>query len=164
MNKKQLFHLYREESLAGTKLSARNPLAGKLYAEGNRLTPSHASKQGRRYRYYVTHAAEAGPATANRKDVPAGTWRRSRVSGASKRCRLCRQLVVEFGVWRQLRKSPRFALPGDRHASLDTRNPPGLRASSQWWIGRRLRRERMVEGGGFEPPYAEAGRFTVCWN
>lgn len=22
---------------------------------------------------------------------------------------------------------------------------------------------KMVEGGGFEPPYAEAGRFTVCW-
>ncbi|MEX0644791.1 MAG: recombinase family protein [Parvularculaceae bacterium] len=50
---------------AGTKSAARNPFVGKLYAEGNRLTPSHASKQGRRYRYYVTHAADAGPATAN---------------------------------------------------------------------------------------------------
>src|SRR5690606_13200285 len=25
-----------------------------------------------------------------------------------------------------------------------------------------LRERRMVEGGGFEPPYARAGRFTVC--
>ena len=25
-----------------------------------------------------------------------------------------------------------------------------------------LRERRMVEGGGFEPPYALAGRFTVC--
>lgn len=33
-----------------------SPLAGKLFDEtGDRLTPSHANKQGRRYRYYVSH-------------------------------------------------------------------------------------------------------------
>ena len=34
-----------------------SPLLGKLFDEaGNRLTPSHAVKQGRRYRYYVSRA------------------------------------------------------------------------------------------------------------
>lgn len=33
-----------------------SPLAGKLFDEtGDRLTPSHANKQGRRYRYYVSN-------------------------------------------------------------------------------------------------------------
>ncbi len=37
----------------------------------------------------------------------------------------------------------------------------GFMAKHDW----RSRSTRiMVEGGGFEPPYAEAGRFTVCWN
>jgi len=36
--------------------ASRSPLAGKLYDErGRRLTPSHAVKAGRRYRYYVTN-------------------------------------------------------------------------------------------------------------
>jgi hypothetical protein len=50
---------------AGTKTSLRNPLAGKLFAEGQRLTLSYASKRGQRYRYYVTHVGEAG-ASASR--------------------------------------------------------------------------------------------------
>ena len=38
-----------------------SPLAGKLFDEtGDRLTPSHASKGGRRYRYYVSNRLVAG--------------------------------------------------------------------------------------------------------
>jgi DNA invertase Pin-like site-specific DNA recombinase len=47
------------------RLSAKEPslLAGKLYGpEGQSLTPSHASKKGRRYRYYV----ETDTETANK--------------------------------------------------------------------------------------------------
>lgn len=39
-----------------TAASAPSPLAGKIVDEtGDRLTPSHANKKGRRYRYYVSH-------------------------------------------------------------------------------------------------------------
>ena len=40
---------------------AVSPLAGKLFDEtGDRLTPSHASKKGRRYRYYVSNRMIVG--------------------------------------------------------------------------------------------------------
>ena len=40
-----------------TTASAPSPLAGKFVDEtGDRLTPTHASKRGRRYRYYVNQA------------------------------------------------------------------------------------------------------------
>jgi site-specific DNA recombinase len=38
-----------------------SPLVGKLFdAAGERLTPSHAVKKGRRYRYYVSRALITG--------------------------------------------------------------------------------------------------------
>ena len=41
---------------ATKRRTAPNPLAGKLFdASGYRLTPSHANKKGRRYRYYISH-------------------------------------------------------------------------------------------------------------
>ncbi len=50
-------------------------LAGMLYDEvGNRMVPSHASKAGRRYRYYVSK-----PATGNhRMRIPDGVCLRQR--------------------------------------------------------------------------------------
>ncbi len=33
-----------------------SPLAGKLFAEGHHLTPTHTLKKGRRYHYYISHA------------------------------------------------------------------------------------------------------------
>ncbi|MEX6634568.1 recombinase family protein [Hyphococcus lacteus] len=48
----------------GIKTRSSNPLSGKLFADGHRLTPSHASKGGKRYRYYVSHAFEKGTAAA----------------------------------------------------------------------------------------------------
>ena len=54
--------------------AVRSPLAGKLQDEtGDRLTPSHAVKSGRRYRYYVSARLLAG--TAERGEgwrLPAG--------------------------------------------------------------------------------------------
>ncbi|MEP2707681.1 MAG: recombinase family protein [Roseibium sp.] len=39
----------------GNRATAPSPLLGKLFDEaGNRLVPSHANKQGKRYRYYVS--------------------------------------------------------------------------------------------------------------
>ncbi|SMP37517.1 recombinase family protein, partial [Roseibium denhamense] len=43
------------ERSKGTRATAPSPLLGKLFDEtGNRLVPSHANKQGKRYRYYVS--------------------------------------------------------------------------------------------------------------
>lgn len=42
-----------------------SPLIGKLFDEaGHRLTPSHASKAGRRYRYYVSRPLVTGTVAA----------------------------------------------------------------------------------------------------
>ncbi|MFV0474002.1 MAG: recombinase family protein, partial [Pikeienuella sp.] len=57
-----------------TAASAPSPLAGRIVDEtGDRLTPSHASKKGRRYRYYVSHrlVAPKGEADASGWRLPA---------------------------------------------------------------------------------------------
>lgn len=57
---------------SGAATSMRHPLTGKLYADGERLTPTHATKGGRRYRYYITKHTEAGDAAnKSRWRVPA---------------------------------------------------------------------------------------------
>ncbi len=49
-----------------------SPLAGKLFDEtGNRLTPSHAVKKGRRYRYYVSRTLVTGTADQKSWRLPA---------------------------------------------------------------------------------------------
>jgi alkylhydroperoxidase family enzyme len=61
----------RVQRLGGTHAKQSSLLAGLLYdADGRRLTPSHATKGKRRYRYYVTPAES--------RDLPgpsAGPWR-----------------------------------------------------------------------------------------
>ncbi|MEM6537552.1 MAG: recombinase family protein [Pseudomonadota bacterium] len=42
----------------------RAPLAGKLFANGERLTPTAGQSRGRRYRYYMTEASERGRAAS----------------------------------------------------------------------------------------------------
>jgi DNA invertase Pin-like site-specific DNA recombinase len=50
-------------------------LAGKLFDEaGDRLTPSHANKKGRRYRYYVSSRMVTGKA-GDARSLSAGGWR-----------------------------------------------------------------------------------------
>ncbi|MBO6718919.1 MAG: recombinase family protein [Rhizobiaceae bacterium] len=61
----------------GTGASSPGPslLAGKLFDEaGDRLTPSHASKKGRRYRYYVSCRMVTGKSAESRSQSAAG-WR-----------------------------------------------------------------------------------------
>ena len=51
----------RKAGRAGAKVAS--PLAGRLVdAEGGRLTPSHAVKAGKRYRYYISQALVSGAA------------------------------------------------------------------------------------------------------
>ena len=64
---------------SASRAAAPSPLVGKLYDEtGIALTPSHAVKNGRRYRYYVsrhlvTGQADGSPATPNKGwRLPAG--------------------------------------------------------------------------------------------
>ena len=43
------------ERNSGTRMRQPSPLAGMLFdGDGNRITPTHATKQGTRYRYYVS--------------------------------------------------------------------------------------------------------------
>ncbi len=57
---------------SGATTSARPPLTGKLFADGERLTPTHSKKGGRRYRYYITRHTDAGEAAGkSRWRVPA---------------------------------------------------------------------------------------------
>jgi site-specific DNA recombinase len=52
-----------------------SPLKGKLFDEsGVPLTPSHATKSGRRYRYYVSHAAIVGSCRSANPGPP-NVWR-----------------------------------------------------------------------------------------
>jgi hypothetical protein len=56
-----------------------SPLAGKLFdTDGDRLTPSHAAKGGRRYRYYVSHRLVTGSVEHSGQGwrLPAGTIER----------------------------------------------------------------------------------------
>lgn len=63
----QLLAANREERKHGTTAEAPSLLAGILFdAEGAPLTPSHASKNGRRYRYYISRALVTGA----REDAP----------------------------------------------------------------------------------------------
>jgi DNA invertase Pin-like site-specific DNA recombinase len=64
---------HRDGTPERTRLAAptESPLMGKLFDEaGHRLTPTHAAKGGRRYRYYVSRALVTGTA----EQAP-GAWR-----------------------------------------------------------------------------------------
>ncbi len=62
----------RGRSGAGSKAS---PLAGKLFDEtGDRLTPTHANKKGRRYRYYISNRMITGGGDTDKSRTTTG-WR-----------------------------------------------------------------------------------------
>lgn len=62
----------RGQSGSGSKTS---PLAGRLFDEtGDRLTPSHANKKGRRYRYYVSNRMITGTSDTGKSKSKNG-WR-----------------------------------------------------------------------------------------
>jgi hypothetical protein len=50
----------------GTRTRPRSPLAGMLFdSDGNRMTPTHATKKGTRYRYYVSRPLPAIPPSSS---------------------------------------------------------------------------------------------------
>lgn len=62
----------RGRSGSGSKTS---PLAGRLYdEEGDRLTPTHANKKGRRYRYFVSNRMIVGDGSTDKSKTAIG-WR-----------------------------------------------------------------------------------------
>ncbi|MCI5073965.1 recombinase family protein [Oricola sp.] len=62
----------RGRSASGSKTS---PLAGRLFDEtGDRLTPTHANKKGRRYQYYVSNRMIVGDGNADKSKAASG-WR-----------------------------------------------------------------------------------------
>ena len=65
----------RHERLLGAGAEAPSLLAGLIVdAQGNRMTPTHAVKRGKRYRYYVSRSLITGTrsATSNGQRIPAG--------------------------------------------------------------------------------------------
>ncbi len=63
------------ERSSGPRASEPSPLMGKLFDEsGAPLSPSHAVKSGRRYRYYVSRNLIAGSAK-NTTNAPTNGWR-----------------------------------------------------------------------------------------
>ena len=65
----------RDDRVNGSNAKAPSLLAGLIYDDaGNRMTPSHANKNGRRYRYYVSNSLIAGnrhSASPGARRVPA---------------------------------------------------------------------------------------------
>lgn len=62
----QLIDANRVERKAATNVAHASLLAGILFdGQGRRMTPSHAVRSGKRYRYYITHSSEL------REDQPA---------------------------------------------------------------------------------------------
>jgi DNA invertase Pin-like site-specific DNA recombinase len=61
---------------ARTRVSNSSPLRGKLFDEaGGMLTPSHAVKTGRRYRYYVSRASASTSKSSNATRGRSPRWR-----------------------------------------------------------------------------------------
>ena len=59
-----------------TRATEPSPLRGKLFDEaGAPLTPSHATKSGRRYRYYISQAAITGSAGSTTSSPATKPWR-----------------------------------------------------------------------------------------
>ena len=66
---------HRQERALGTTAEAPSLLAGRIFdADGTRLTPTHAVKRGKRYRYYVSTALITGNRSAHPRGrrLPAG--------------------------------------------------------------------------------------------
>ena len=66
---------HRQERALGTTAEAPSLLAGRIFdADGTRLTPTHAVKRGKRYRYYVSTALITNNRSAHPKGrrLPAG--------------------------------------------------------------------------------------------
>jgi len=84
----------------GARLPGQAPLAGLLFCQpcGCAMTPAHASKRGRRYRYYVcTHAQKYGWQTCPSRSVPAH--------------------AIERFVWEQVREHGGTAVPAQEAAA-----------------------------------------------
>jgi site-specific DNA recombinase len=81
----KLLHAHAARSRGQTSKSMSSPLAGKLFDEiGERLTPSHAVKGKRRYRYYVSRSLITGKANQSGTGwrIPAAEIERSVAAAA----------------------------------------------------------------------------------
>ena len=66
---------HRRDRKLGRAAKAPSLLAGLVHdAEGNVMTPSHANKNGRRYRYYVSTKLNDGKATGKRDQRPSADY------------------------------------------------------------------------------------------
>ena len=75
----QILAANRVDRETGADAAEPSLLAGLLFDDaGERLTPTHANKKGRRYRYYVSHRLITGgkPSAPNGRRIPAGDLER----------------------------------------------------------------------------------------
>ena len=82
----ELLHAHAGRARGTSTKSMSSPLAGKLFDEAGRpLTPSHAVKGARRYRYYVSRSLITGTAEQTERGwrIPAAEFER-RVAAATR--------------------------------------------------------------------------------
>lgn len=113
----------------GTNADAPSLLAGLIFdADGNRMTPTHASKKGVRYRYYVSQtliAAKAGEADRDRAAATSSAEKGQRLPAAG-----IERLVVDR--LRQVLDAPTEILAiAQRHGVLSSRPAADFEASDQ---------------------------------
>jgi hypothetical protein len=111
-------------------LRAREPslLLGMLYdAQGSRFTPSHASKAGKRYRYYLNQAALLGAAHRPKGAKP---WMRVRLPARDIEEVACKRLCAFLESEDELLAA--LSLPGDSVAMRETLVEAARERAATW--------------------------------
>jgi DNA invertase Pin-like site-specific DNA recombinase len=145
----------------GSNSKSPSLLVGLLYdEEGNRFTPSHAVKRGKRYRYYVSQAAIHHRATA--KTGP------TRIPAQEIEGVICRRLQVLLSSPEQLLQA--IGVPSEDAATSKALIIAGKQSAKVWpakspieqreflsnVIGRMVVRERSLEISILQPALREA--------
>jgi site-specific DNA recombinase len=146
---------------SGSNSKSPSLLVGLLYDEdGNRFTPSHAVKGGKRYRYYVSQAAihhrstaEAGPTRIPAQELEGVICRRLQALLSSPE-----QLLQAIGVPSEDAATSKALIIAGKHLAKawQAKSPTEQREFLTSVIGRIVVRERSVEITILQPALREA--------
>jgi site-specific DNA recombinase len=139
----ELLQLHTVRTIGMPNGSMRSPLVGKLFDEtGDRLTPSHAVKGNRRYRYYVSRSLLKGAAgqTAQGWRIPA--------------MEIEQNLAVALSEILQ----DRAALVRDLHHDLDVAKIKSILETAEQWSARLRSQEESYDALASLIERAEVGK------
>ncbi|MDX1485587.1 MAG: recombinase family protein [Alphaproteobacteria bacterium] len=126
----------------GTNASDPSPLAGKLFDDlGNAFTPSHATKRGRRYRYYIERRPEItdnNSVSARPKRIAANEIEKLLLDALNRFLKTPARLIDALGeIILSAAKTKSIASAGKRLAAkLDHQNPKDTYATLRSLISR----------------------------